>query len=391
MILAIGDIFDFIRNGMSVKQSSDIDGLPITRIETIWNAEIDLRRVGYAGVQFSNAKDYLLKDGDILFSHINSVAHIGKCALYSEFHGELVHGMNLLCFRPNQTKILPKYALYSLRSSQFKDQLARSIKKAVNQASVTIGDIKKIQIEIPPLAEQQHIAAILDKAELVKRKREFAIEKLGSLAEAIFAEMFGDPLENEKNWQQKSLGDVLNLITYGLTVRPNYVDVGIPLISAREIRNGSVDIQNGPKISRSDYDNLSDKSKPNFGDILFSKTGSIGHCALVETKIPFAVTQNAARLSFEKSSVNTVFALNYLRFGSIQSLAQRSARGNAVKDLQLGVMKKFPFPLPPLSLQDQFAMRIAKLDQLKADSITALIKQKKLFLALEHQAFSGQL
>jgi type I restriction enzyme, S subunit len=211
VILAIGDIFDFIRNGMSVKQSSDIDGLPITRIETIWNAEIDLSRVGYAGVQFANAKDYLLKDGDILFSHINSVAHIGKCALYSQSHGELVHGMNLLCFRPNQTKILPKYALYTLRSNQFKDQLARSIKKAVNQASVTIGDIKKIQIEIPPLAEQQRIASILDKADLIKRKREFNIEKLGLLAGSIFLEMFGNPNINNKNLRMQNLGEILKV------------------------------------------------------------------------------------------------------------------------------------------------------------------------------------
>lgn len=294
---------------------------------------------------------------------------------------------NAMVIKPRENNVDIAFLKYYLKSGI-------DIKQVITgaaQPQITRQSLSFLKVDLPPLAEQQRIASILDKAELVKRKRELAIEKLDRLAESVFYEMFGDPLNNEKNWQQKSLGDVLTLITYGLTVRPNYVDVGIPLISAREIRNGSVNIQNGPKISRSDYDNLSDKSKPSFGDILFSKTGSIGHCALVETKIPFAVTQNAARLSFEKSTVNTVYALNYLRFGSIQALAQRSARGNAVKDLQLGVMKQFPFPLPPLSLQDQFAKRIAKLDQIKADSIAAFIKQKQLFLTLEHQAFSGQL
>jgi type I restriction enzyme S subunit len=288
----------------------------------------------------------------------------------------------------DEKKLLPRY-LYLFLNEYVNELRALAIGGVIKY--IKLENLTDAPIPLPTLAEQQRIASILDKAQEIKCKRELAIEKLDRLAESVFYEMFGDPLNNEKNWQQKSLGDVLTLITYGLTVRPNYVDVGIPLISAREIRNGSVNIQNGPKISRSDYDNLSDKSKPSFGDILFSKTGSIGHCALVETKIPFAVTQNAARLSFEKSTVNTVFALNYLRFGSIQGLAQRSARGNAVKDLQLGVMKQFPFPLPPLSLQDQFAKRIEKLDQLKVDSITALIKQKQLFLTLEHQAFSGQL
>ena len=80
-----------------------------------------------------------------------------------------MHGMNLLCFRPNAKKILPKYAIHALRSLEFRGQLAKCIKKAVNQASVTIGDIKKIQLELPSLLEQERIASVIDKAELVQK------------------------------------------------------------------------------------------------------------------------------------------------------------------------------------------------------------------------------
>lgn len=190
MTRLIGDVFEFIRNGMSIKQSKEFDGLPITRIETIWNSKIDLERVGYAGVAIENSKDFLLKDGDILFSHINSVAHIGKCAIYSDKYGQLIHGMNLLCFRPNTAIILPNYALYTLRSNQFRNQLAKSIKKAVNQASVSIGDIKNIKVEIPDFSQQKKIASILDKVEKIEGEYEVSKQKIDSLKLSLMNKFF---------------------------------------------------------------------------------------------------------------------------------------------------------------------------------------------------------
>jgi len=151
---------------------------------------------------------------------------------------------------------------------------------------------------------------------------------------------------------------VLELITYGLTVRPKYVADGIPLISGKEIRSGIVDYENAAKISQKDFDALSEKAKPTKHDLLFSKTGSIGHTAIIETDSPFALAQNVARLTFAPKLVNYIYALFYLRSGSIQALAKRSVRGNAVKDPQLGVMGDFPFALPPLQLQLEFAQRI---------------------------------
>ena len=90
-----GSLFEFIRNGMNIKQDKSGDGIPITRIETIADGTVDPARVGYANLCEEDCLDWFLKPGDILFSHINSVEHIGKCALYEGFPSPLVHGMNL--------------------------------------------------------------------------------------------------------------------------------------------------------------------------------------------------------------------------------------------------------------------------------------------------------
>lgn len=95
-----------------------------------------------------------------------------------------------------------------------------------------------------------------------------------------FLKKFGNQIVNRKGWEVVPLENVLKLITYGLTVRPKYHPQGIPLISATQIRNGIVDLDNAPRISTNDYEKLSDKCKLTKGDILFAKTGTIGHCAI---------------------------------------------------------------------------------------------------------------
>src|ERR1043166_871570 len=104
-VVEFGTLFEFIRNGMNVRQDKSGKGLPITRIETISDATVDPSRVGYAGLTDSDVNGWLLKPGDILFSHINSVDQIGKCAVYRGLPGKLVHGMNLLCLRSNTSRL----------------------------------------------------------------------------------------------------------------------------------------------------------------------------------------------------------------------------------------------------------------------------------------------
>ncbi len=121
-IVKFGDVFEFVRNGLSVKQDKSGEGLPIARIETIWNSQIDTNRVGFANLKSDGYDNWLLKRKDILFSHINSIEHLGKCAIYEGTPEKLVHGMNLLCLRSNQELVDPNFILHYLRSKKFQSQ-----------------------------------------------------------------------------------------------------------------------------------------------------------------------------------------------------------------------------------------------------------------------------
>jgi type I restriction enzyme S subunit len=127
MTMTVERAFEFVRNGLSIQQDKSGDGLPITRIETISNWRVDLNRVGFAGIREKGNEKWLLRKGDILFSHINSVEHIGKCAVYEGIPEKLIHGMNLLAMRPRADILDPKFAYYAFGGKEFRNALTRFV------------------------------------------------------------------------------------------------------------------------------------------------------------------------------------------------------------------------------------------------------------------------
>jgi type I restriction enzyme S subunit len=149
-----------IRNGVTYQNAPDSGGLPIARIQTIANGEIDFAKVGYAGLAEADPR-HLLEPGDILFSHINSQSHVGKVAIYGPGMPRLVHGMNLLRLRPRDS-VRPMYLFYALQCPDVRHQIWASTRHAVNQASINIRTLSQVSVPSPPLAEQQRIVEVLD-------------------------------------------------------------------------------------------------------------------------------------------------------------------------------------------------------------------------------------
>lgn len=157
----LGSVFEKISNGVAY-DASNSDGLPVTRIETISTGKVNFEKVGWAPDD-ENTKRFKLERGDVLYSHINSLEHIGRVAYFND-NRPLYHGMNLLLLRAK--KEYDSLFFYHLLNSQVGKKYAKSYaKSAVNQASISTTDIKTFKVYIPDSEEQQKIAAVLSAAD----------------------------------------------------------------------------------------------------------------------------------------------------------------------------------------------------------------------------------
>ncbi|HFS0809782.1 TPA: restriction endonuclease subunit S [Pseudomonas aeruginosa] len=330
----------------------------------------------------------LVVAGDVLVATVRPNLN-GVAVVPAELNGATA-STGYCVLRADEKNLHGRYLFHWVQTGSFVEDMMSKATGA-NYPAVSDKIVKESKIPLPPLPEQKRIAAILDKADAIRRKRQQAIQLADDFLRAVFLDMFGDPVTNPKGWDTCKFEALTSLVTYGLTVRPEYHEEGIPLISAREIRTGELDFESCPKISRSDFDALSEKGRPKKDDILFSKTGSIGHCAIVKSELDFAVTQNAARIVPNKEVCDPIFLLAFMRTNYFYDLANKEAKGNAVKDLQLGIMKDFPMYIPPISLQKKFVDVYSKASLLSEKVSGGSILLNSNFGALSQAAFSGQL
>lgn len=185
----IGDCTERLCNGLTYDTTIN-QGIKVSRIETIHDKNIDYQRVGFYNGSIDKVDDYIMKSGDILFSHINSLSHIGKTAIYQ---GEepLIHGMNLLLLRSKPT-INPYFFYYLLNTQKLSSRFQIIAKPAVNQASINTADLKKEIIRICDIPEQDRIANFLKLIDERISTQNKIIEDLKKLKSAIIDRLYSE-------------------------------------------------------------------------------------------------------------------------------------------------------------------------------------------------------
>jgi type I restriction enzyme S subunit len=389
-LLPLSNVVDFIRNGLSVNNRNGVGGIPISRIETISDHEIDPRRVGYAGVELGDRDEWLLQPGDILFSHINSVTHLGKCALYEAQPKHLLHGMNLLNIRPKTALVLPRYLLRALRSRAFRTQLESHIKPAVNQASVSISALRTLRVPVPELAEQKRIADILDKADAIRRKRKEAIALTEELLRSTFVEMFGDPVTNSKCWPKQALAELGRITTGNTPSRavPDYFGDEIEWIKSDNINTPSHYLTHATE-GLSASGRAVGRTAPAGSTLMTCIAGSpdcIGNVALADREVAFNQQINAIT---PRDDVDYRFLYVLLLVGKrlVQEASTNSMKGMVSK----GKLEQVLVPTPPRHLQASFGEAFDRVLHLSRRHELAEQAAQQLFDSTFACAFAGSL
>jgi type I restriction enzyme S subunit len=152
----LGEVTEFIRNGYNYKADGDRNHrYKITRIESISSGTINIERLGSSE---NINESYKLKNGDILFSHINSLPYIANTAIYTNDLGEMYHGMNLLNIRVKYDIIEPFFLLHLLKNENSRQWFRIMAKPAVNQVSISTIEVGAFEFLMPKIEEQTKIA-----------------------------------------------------------------------------------------------------------------------------------------------------------------------------------------------------------------------------------------
>lgn len=385
------DVFVFIRNGKSIKQSGKL-GYPITRIETIANRFVDETKVGYADIfDLNEYEDYLLQKGDILMSHINSIKHLGKTAIF-ESDSRIIHGMNLLCLRPSREKIIPRYAYYYLNSKFFLRQLPKIIKNSVNQSSFNITNLKKLDFILLSLEDQKKIVEILDHSQALIDRERAEIELYNDLIQSIFHEMFGDKI-GTKNYVALSKVVEINPRKSEISnLRNSYIKVSfVPMENVLE--SGKLLLTEERQLNEvySGYTYFKEN------DILFAKitpcmeNGKGCIARNLKNGIGFGSTEfHVLRPNNEILNPEFIFYLTKSRH--FRKIAESKMTGSAgQKRVPTKFLKNYKIPLPPLSLQNEFADKVQLIEKQKEILEESLQEKENLFNALMDKAFKGEL
>ena len=369
-IKTIADVCTFIKNGANIKQERGAGGVPITRIETLSGGVFNRDRLGYANLATPDKYlSYVLEYGDLLFSHINSKTYIGRTVVYvPENDEQVIHGMNLLRLKLDFDLMSPFFFQYYTRTDIFKAQVANRRKDAVNQSSITTTDIKTISLPVPPLAEQEKIVAELDCLSGIIEKKKQQLKELDNLAQSIFYEMFGDPVENDKGWKTSPLHKVSTLINGRAYKQNELLDSG----KYRVLRVGNF-FTNG-NYYYSDLELEDDKYCDN-GDLLFAWSASFGAFIWNEDKVIYHY--HIWKVLYD----NDLLDIQYYRYllNTMTAFFMKDVHGIGMVHLTKAGMEQYVLPLPPLALQQDFASKIESIEKQKELIAKSIKETETLF------------
>ncbi|SNV87596.1 restriction endonuclease subunit S [Clostridium cochlearium] len=159
--------------------------------------------------------------------------------------------------------------------------------------------------------------------------------------------------------------EICNKITDGTHKTPNYINDGIKFISAKDIKTGKIDLSNTKYISLEEYDEIQKRCQLEKGDILLSKSGSIGTPVVLDTEESLGIFESLAVLKLKNNIVNNVYVCEFLKSYSAQRKILFATKGISIKHLHLNVIKDLDVLIPPIELQNQFADFVKQIDKLK--------------------------
>lgn len=381
----LGDICVKKVDTIKATYKGNIDYIDISSVDNQRKEITQIQNMAFEDAP-SRAKQ-LVYAGDILVStvrpNLNAVALIAK-----ESDNTLVASTGYCVLRclPNVDK---KYVFYFCQSNGFIEKLVTQATGA-SYPAVTSSIVKECSIPLPSLDEQRKIAAVLNKVSDLIAKRRQQLGKLDEMVKARFVEMFGDCINNSKEWDTYSFDQCFDIVSSKRILKSEWKTAGIPFLRVRDMvqlaTTGKMD--NEFFVSEEFYASLSDSDgTPQEGDILVSATSTLGKCYIVGKGERFYF-KDADVLRFRtKKEINPIFFMEQMQTRYIEEQIARTLGVTTVSHFTIKAAKTINMRCPNIEFQNQFAAFVQHVEKEKTTISSSLEKLETLKKALMQEHF----
>jgi type I restriction enzyme S subunit len=249
-------------------------------------------------------------------------------------------------------------------------------------------NIENCPIPLPPLPVQKKIAAILDKADQARRKRQETLRLTDQFLQAAFLEMFGNPVTNPNGWEVRKFGDYVDLVTSGSRGWARYyADSGAKFIRVQNLTNHKLTLSDMAFVKPPDSSET-ERTRVQPNDVLISITGVVGLSAVVPQDIGEAYISQHVALARLKGNLNPMFASYFIsnRLGG-QLQFKKFQYGQTKPGLNLNQIRDLRIYVPSLAEQEKFAALVDRVEAFHERQRESEQELETLFQSLMQKAF----
>ncbi|MDD7698438.1 MAG: restriction endonuclease subunit S [Spirochaetia bacterium] len=379
----LGDVCEIL-NGYAFKSDKYVDsGIRVIRITNVQKGFIeDNSPAFYPITEKENLKDYELYENDLL---ISLTGNVGRVALLSKEMLPAALNQRVGCIRIRDKNLLISYLFTFLNSDKFESDCIYSA-RGIAQKNMSTEWLKNYLIPLPPIEVQIKIANNLNTCAKIIKKHNKQLNNFDLLIKSRFIEMFGDPVQNPMGWEEKRFKDICDLITDGEHNTPNRSSKGIYLLSARNIHNHILKLEDVDYIDEEEYARISKRIIPQEGDVLISCSGSVGRVCSVPKNFKFQMVRSVALLRL-KEIVTPLFMEYLIESDYLQNQIDKAKTQSSQANLFQGKIAELKGFVPPLALQQQFASFVQQIDKSKFAVQKSLEKAETLYKSLMQEYF----
>ena len=382
----------FFQEGPGVRNHQyTTSGVKLLNVSNLRNGKIDLTtsdRYISENEAFNKYSHFLCDPNDFIIasSGIKIDSFDSKMGFIHQSDLPVCMNTSTIRFKVLNKEVLEiRYFMYYLKSIVFKKVLTKVV---TGSAQLNFGPshLKNMSISLPNLDIQKTIVQRLDRVNNlieIKRKLLFLLDEL---VKSRFVELFGDIDCNTKNWPIITLENLAELITDGEHSTPKRCSEGIYLLSARNILNHSLKLDDVDYIDETEYSRISKRVIPKAGDILLSCSGSVGRCCVVPLEIKFQLVRSVALIRF-KSEITPIFAEYMITSDWFQRQINSLKTASSQANLFQGRIKKLKGFVPDIYLQYEFIKVVNQINKLKSDVQKSIDETQLLMDSLMQEYF----